>query len=93
MTNACCCTSSSHYWGELTRSLGKDATLTDILQTLDEHCGVLMVFDTLSKELSSLKQGSWENVAEFRVHLFHQVQILQLEYMGRIQQEHMEGMK
>ena len=50
------------------QSLGKDATLTDVLQMLDEHYGMLMVFDTLSKELYSLKQGSRENGAEFRVH-------------------------
>ena len=60
---------------------------------LDEHYGVVMMFDALSKELYSLKQGSRENVAEFRVHLLQQVQILQSEYLGRIQQEHMEEMK
>ena len=79
--------------GDLTRSLGKDATLTDILQTLDEHYGMVMMFGALSKELFSLKQGSRENVAKFGVHLFQQVQILQSEYPGRIQQEHVEEMK
>ena len=79
--------------GDLAISLGEDVTLTDILQTLDEHYGVVMTFDALSKELYSLKQGSGENVAEFRVHLSQQVQILQLEYPGRIQQEDMEEMK
>ena len=59
--------------GDLARSLGKDDTLTDILQTLDEHYGVVMTFTTLSKELFSLKQGSVENVAEFRVCLSQQV--------------------
>ena len=54
---------------------------------------MVMMFDTLSKELYSLKQGSGENVAKFRVHLSQQVQILQSEYLGRIQQEHMEEMK
>ena len=34
-----------------------------------------------------------KNVAEFRVCLSQQVQILQLEYPGRIQQEHIEEMK
>ena len=39
-----------------------DWCLTDML---DEHYGMVMTFDTLSKELYSLKQGSRENVAEF----------------------------
>ena len=55
--------------GDLARSLDKDATLTDVLQTLDEHYGVVMIFNTLSKELYSLKQTSGENVAEFGMHL------------------------
>ena len=79
--------------GDLARSLGKDATLTNILQTLDKHYSMVMMFDTLSKELYSLKQGSRENVAKFRVYLSQQVQILQLEYLGRIQQEHVEEKK
>ena len=57
---------------------------------LDEHYGMEMMISALSKELYSLKQGSGENVAEFGVHLSQQVQILQLEYLGRNQQEHME---
>ena len=48
--------------GDLAQSLGKDATLSDILQMLDEHYGVVMMFDTLSKEFYSLKQGLGENV-------------------------------
>ena len=60
---------------------------------LDEHYGIVMMFDALSKELYSLKQGSGENLAEFRVHLLQQVQILQLEYLGQIQWEHTEEMK
>ena len=79
--------------GDLARSLGEDATLTNILQMLDEHYGMVMMFECLSKELYSLKQGSRENVAKFRVHLLQQVQILQSEYPGRIQQEHVEEMK
>ena len=79
--------------GNLARSLGKDATLSDVLQMLDKHYGVVMTFDALSKELYSLKQGSNENVAEFGVCLSQQGQILQLEYLGRIQQEHVEEMK
>ena len=71
----------------------KDATLSDILQKLDKHYGVVMMFDTLSKELYSLKQELGENVAEFGVHLSQQVQILQSEYPGRIQPEHVEEMK
>ena len=46
-----------------------------------------------SEELYSLKQGLGENVAEFGVCLLQQVQILQLEYPGRIQLEHIEEMK
>ena len=79
--------------GNLARSLDEDTTLTEVLQTLDEHYGVVMMFDTLSKELYSLKQSPGENVAEFGVHLSQQVQILQSEYLGRIQQEHVEEMK
>ena len=55
---------------------------------LDEHYGVIMTFDALSKELNSLKQGPNDNIAEFGVHLSQQVQIPQLEYPGRIKQEH-----
>ena len=53
---------------DLARCLGKDTTLNDILQMLDEHYGVVMTFDTLSKELYSLKQGSGKNMAKFVVH-------------------------
>ena len=53
--------------GDLARSLGEDATLSDNLQMLDEQYGVVMMFNALSKELYSLKQGSGRNVAEFRV--------------------------
>ena len=67
--------------------------MNDILQMLDEHYGMVMTFDALSKELYSLKQGSGENMAKFGVHLSQQVQILQSEYLGRIQQEHIEEMK
>ena len=81
------------FQGDLARSLGKDTTLNDVLWVLDEHYGMVMTFDTLSKELYSLKQGSGENVAKFRVHLSWQVQILQSEYPGRIQLECMEEMK
>ena len=75
------------------RSLGKNATLGNVLQILDEHYGVMMTFDALSKELYSLKQGMGENVAEFRVHLSQQIQILQMEYSSRIQQEHVKKVK
>ena len=57
-------------------------------QTLAEHYGIAMVFDALSKKLHSLKQGSGENVGKFGVQLSQQVLILQLEYLGRNQQEH-----
>ena len=78
---------------DLSRSLGKDAILGDILQMLDEHYGIVMMFDTLSKELYSLKQGSGENVAEFGVCFSQQVQILHSEYLGRILPEQGEEMK
>ena len=51
--------------GDLASSLGEDATLGNVLWMLDEHYGVMMTFDALSKELYSLKQGTGENVAEF----------------------------
>ena len=57
------------------------------------NCSVGMIFDALSKELYSLKQGLSENVAKFRVCLLQQVQILQSEYPGRIQPKHLEEMK
>ena len=60
---------------------------------LDEHCGIVMTFNTLSKELYSLKQGMGENGAEFGVHLTQQAQILQIEYPSRIQQEHVEELR
>ena len=56
---------------------------------LDEYYGMVMTFNDLSKELYSLKQGSRQNVAEFRVCLLQQIQILQ----GRIQQAHVEEMQ
>ena len=49
-----------------------------------------MMFDGVSKELYSLKQGLSKDIAQFRVHLLQQVQILQSEYPGRIQPEHIE---
>ena len=67
--------------------------MNDILQMMDEQYDMVMTFDTLSKELYSLKQGSGENMAKFGVCLSQQVQILQSEYPGRIQQEHIEEMK
>ena len=79
--------------GDLARSLGKATTLNDVLQTLDEHYGVVMTFNALSKELYSLKQGSGENMAEFGVHLSQQVQIFQSDYLGRIQWEHIDEMR
>ena len=79
--------------GDLARSLGKDATLGNVLQTLDKHYSIVMTFNTLSKELYSIKQGMGENMAEFRVHLSQQVQILQTEYPGRIQQGNMMEVK
>ena len=60
---------------------------------LDEHYGMVMTFNIISKELFSLKQGSRENMAKFGVHLSQQVQILQSEFPGRIQWKHMEEIK
>ena len=79
--------------GDLARSLGEDATLGDILQMLDEHYAVVMIFYTLSKELYSLKQGIGENVAEFGVCLSQWAQTLQMEYPSWIQQEHVEEVR
>ena len=79
--------------GDRARSLGKDATLSDILHMLDEQYGVIMTFNALSKELYLFKQGSSKKIAEFGVHLSQQVQTLQSQYPGRIQQEHVEEMK
>ena len=67
--------------------------LTGTLQTLDEHYSMVMMFNALSEEVSSLKQGSGMNVANYQVHFSQQVQILLLKYPGRIQEEHMEKMK
>ena len=69
--------------GDLAKSLGEDTTPTNILKMLDKHFGMVMTFVVLSKELYALKQGSGENVAKFRVCLWQQVQILQLEYLGK----------
>ena len=71
--------------GDLTRNLGEDATLNYVLQMLDKHYGMEMMFDALSKELYSLQQGLGENVAEFRVQLLQQVQTLQSDYPRKIQ--------
>ena len=79
--------------GDLVRSVGEDVTLNDVLRTLDRHYGMVMMFNTLSKELYSLKQGSGENMAKFGVCLLHQVQIHLLDYLERIQQEHKQEMK
>ena len=52
-----------------------------------------MMFDALSKELYSLKQGLGENMAKFGMQSLQQIQILQSKYLGRIQPEHIEEMK
>ena len=66
--------------GDLARSLGEDATLGDVLQMLDEHYGVMMTFNALSKELYS-------------VCLSLQAEILQMGYPSSIQQEHVKEVK
>ena len=81
------------FLGNLERSLGEDATLGDVLWMLDKHDGIMMTFNTLSKEHYSTKQGMGKNVAEFGVCLSQQVEILQMEYTGRIQQEHVKEVK
>ena len=81
------------FLGVLVRSLDEGTTLDKVLQMLDEHYGVVMIFNAISKELYSLKWGMGGNVAEFRVCLSKQVQILQMEYPGRIQQQHVEEVK
>ena len=67
--------------------------MNDVLQMLDEHYSVVMMFNALRKELYSLKQDLSENVAEFGVCLSQQVQILKSEHPGRIQPEHLEEMR
>ena len=47
--------------GDLVRSFGEGAILDDDLWILDEHNGFMMTFNTLSKELYSLKQ-EWERM-------------------------------
>ena len=79
--------------GDLAMSLGEDATLSDVLQKLDKHDGVVLMFSALSKEFYSLKQRAGENIATFGACLSQQVKILQMEYLGKIQQEHLEEMK
>ena len=79
--------------GDLARSLGKVATLGDVLKMLDEHYGVVMTFDALIKELYSLKQGMGENVAKCEVCLSQQLQILQTDYTSRIQQEYVKEVR
>ena len=41
---------------DIARSLGKDATLSNVLQMLDEPYGIIKMFNTLSKELYSLSK-------------------------------------
>ena len=60
---------------------------------LDEHYGVELMFDAISKEFYSLKWRSSESIAEFGVCLLQQVQILQLENPGRIQPEHVDELQ
>ena len=48
---------------------------SDVLQMLDKHYGVVMMFDALSKELYSLKHGLGEKVAKFQVCLSQQVRV------------------
>ena len=49
------CRSLQGCLGDLVRSLGENATLCDVFQMLDEHHGVIMTFNALSKDLYSLK--------------------------------------
>ena len=70
MTATCCpmfFKSLQGFLGDLVRGLGEDTTLSNVLWMLDKHYGVIMTFDTLSKELYCLKQGMGENVAKFEV--------------------------
>ena len=45
------------FLGHLARILGENATLNDVLQTLNKHYGMVILFNALSKELYSLKLG------------------------------------
>ena len=85
--------SLQRFLGGLALSWGEDATLSDVLQMLDEHYGVVMMANALCKELYSCKQGLGENVAEYRMHLLQQVQIFLLQYPGRIWPKHIVEMK
>ena len=52
------------FLGDLASSLGKDTTLSDILPTFDKDYGIIMTFDTLSKELipsSKDQERMWLN--------------------------------
>ena len=55
--------------GELAQSLGKDATLQEVLQVLDDHYGVVMTFNALHKELYMLLQGYQEGMSEYGIQL------------------------
>ena len=79
--------------GDLLRSLGKDATMGNVLEMLDQHYGVMMTFDALSKGALFPQAGNGENVAKFRICLSQKVQIFKTEYPSRIQQEHVEEVK
>ena len=47
---ACVPISTVFSW-EIGLKFGKDATLHEVLQMLDEHYGVMVTFDALNKEL------------------------------------------
>ena len=55
------------YPGDLVQSTGKDAYLDDILYYLDEHYRNAMTFDSLSREIYTMKQSPDENVSDFGI--------------------------
>ena len=60
---------------------------------LDEHYRVVVMFDTLSKELYMVCQGYQEGVSKYGVQLAWYVQIIQTEFARCIRDEHLEGAK
>ena len=67
--------------GKLVWQIGKRATLPQVLHALDQYYGVIQSFDSLSKELYALIQGTQELVAKFGIQLTKQVQILWDEFL------------
>ena len=48
------------FLGDLARSFGEDASLSNVLQTFDEHYGVVMMFNASVKSSIPLSRIRWE---------------------------------